>query len=52
MKKLFVGLLIGMIALTAVVVKDIQLTKYGTLITFRDNTGYYIANTNNIIGGK
>lgn len=52
MKKLLVGLLIGMTALIAVIVKDIQLTKYGTLITFRDDTGYYIANTNNNIGGR
>lgn len=45
MKKLIKGLttLVGIIALTGMlVIKDVQITKYGTQVIFRDNTGYYI----------
>lgn len=45
MKKLIKGLTIALtsiIVIGAATIKDIQTTKYGTQITFRDNTGYYI----------
>lgn len=35
-----------MVALIGMSIKNIENTEYGTLITFRDNTGYFIEKTN------
>lgn len=45
MRKLIKGLAIvltSIIVIGAAVIKDIDTTETGTLIKFRDNTGYYI----------
>lgn len=45
MRKLIKGLAIILTSITivgAATIKDIQVTEYGTQVTFRDNTGYYI----------
>lgn len=45
MRKLIKGLTIiltSILVIGTAVIKDIDTTETGTLITFRDNTGYYI----------
>lgn len=45
MRKLIKGLTIvltSILVIGAATIKDIQTTEYGTQITFRDNTGYFI----------
>lgn len=45
MRKLIKGLAIiltSIVVVGAAIIKDVQITEYGTQVTFRDNTGYYI----------
>ena len=45
MRKLIKGLAIILTSITivgAATIKNIQITEYGTQVTFRDNKGYYI----------
>lgn len=45
MRKLIKGLTIvltSILVIGAATIKDVQMTEYGTQITFRDNTGYFI----------
>lgn len=45
MKKIIKGLAIVLTSIAligAATIKDVQMTEYGTQITFRDNTGYFI----------
>lgn len=45
MNKFFKGLLVGILvvgAIGVVAIKNIENTEYGTLITFRNDSGYFI----------
>ena len=45
MKKIIRGLAIVLTSIALIgtaTIKDVQMTEYGTQITFRDNTGYFI----------
>lgn len=41
-KGLALTILIGMVIIGTYCIKSIDITEYGTLITFRDNTGYFL----------